>query len=1245
MKNLLQLTYFKKVFFSISFLFLAFVGFSQTSTFYDFNTPGDLSEFFTRGNTNTTNITQSTNTGLGSTGAVNIGNASAYEVYTTKQGYSNGGIGSVYEFSTFIKSEYNSGYSAIGFTSVSAQPHANSGNPAVCLGVSVHGGGFIFYNNSTADYGDWQYGGVVNASIFDLLNYGSPDKWYKIVLKITAQANSAYHLRLEIWPSDASGNLLYGSASAVQERTFTNTSIANSSVLYSYFGFGGYRVSNFDNYSMNLQGSTVIEQGAPVVVNGTAVLSPVLNNSIDIEGSVTDDRQDPVTERGFVWNTTGNPTINDQKIVYGSGQGNFTGTINNLASGTYYLRAFATNSAGSSYGNEQTVIVPTQPSTISVVESINDFVKTCASLPSESQTFSVSGSNLSSAIEIGSVTGLEYSLNGTTYQNTLTLNPVSGSVAATTVYVRMTATQISGFTDYISISATGALGYSIAANGTYTASFSVDTQPTVVNSQVCKDTSSETISFTTIGSDFSIQWYSNTTNSYTGATLISGATSNSLSLPTNIVGTKYYFAKLTANSGSCNVDTQVVSQTVIQNISNIGWISGTIDLASDATTTTYTIPVVSGATSYVWNLPSGMTRQSQTGNSITVAIAESFTSGTVSVYAQNDCGVTATRSFYSTKLTGGISFSVSGAPVICTNATATYTATTIANGVYSWTVPAGMTIVSGQGTNEISVSTDASFSSGNIKATCATSQYTYQSNYAVSGVALPSAITGPSNLCGLTTATYSVTNVPGTTYIWSLPEGMVVSGANNTSSINVTISGSVSGTISVQAQNSCGLSTPRYLAVNSAPIVGGINGVNRVCGAVQVTLDNQGNVVSNSALNSYTYSVAAVAGADSYLWTVPTGATIESGQGTNSITISYDLVSFESGNITVQAVNSSCGSGPIRSLTVSAVTGAISGPTNLCGLTSVSYSVPSDIGTDFVWTLPEGMSVSNGAGTSSISVLVAHPVNNSIPVSVQFATACGGTRTLSLGVSCSDYTNLIPSYCNSSSVSPSQWVDAQSISGATGYKFNIYTSTGVFITAIERSTYFFRFSQMNFTYGATYQVGVQVKQGEVYGAEGSRCNITLSQLPTTTLVSAMCNSSSVSPSQWVDAQSISGATGYKFNIYTSTGVFITAIERSTYFFRFSQMNFTYGATYQVGVQVKQGEVYGAEGSRCNITLSQLPTTTLVSAMCNSSSVSPSQWIDAQPISGQQDIVLISTHHQENLLLLLIGQFTSLDFHK
>ena len=97
--------------------------------------------------------------------------------------------------------------------------------------------------------------------MFDLLNNGSPDKWYKIVPRLLLQANN-YHLRLEVWPSSSNGTLLYSSPSAVQERVYQNNNIGNSNSFFTHISvFGGYRVSNFDNYAMNLQGSTVINQG------------------------------------------------------------------------------------------------------------------------------------------------------------------------------------------------------------------------------------------------------------------------------------------------------------------------------------------------------------------------------------------------------------------------------------------------------------------------------------------------------------------------------------------------------------------------------------------------------------------------------------------------------------------------------------------------------------------------------------------------------------------------------------------------------------------------------------------------------------------------------------------------------------------------------------------------------------------------------------------------------------------------
>ena len=87
-------------------------------------------------------------------------------------------------------------------------------------------------------------------------------------------------------------------------------------------------------------------------VNTTSV-SSITVDSATIEGDVTSDGGTYVDERGFVFSTTTNPTTSDNKLATGSGTGNFSGTITGLTIDTqYFVRSYATNSAGTAYGNE-----------------------------------------------------------------------------------------------------------------------------------------------------------------------------------------------------------------------------------------------------------------------------------------------------------------------------------------------------------------------------------------------------------------------------------------------------------------------------------------------------------------------------------------------------------------------------------------------------------------------------------------------------------------------------------------------------------------------------------------------------------------------------------------------------------------------------------------------------------------------------------------------------------------------------
>jgi len=70
-------------------------------------------------------------------------------------------------------------------------------------------------------------------------------------------------------------------------------------------------------------------------------------------GNITDDGGAEVTARGVCWGTSANPTVSGNKTSDGSGKGSFTSTLSSLVPSTeYFVRAYATNSEGTSYGNE-----------------------------------------------------------------------------------------------------------------------------------------------------------------------------------------------------------------------------------------------------------------------------------------------------------------------------------------------------------------------------------------------------------------------------------------------------------------------------------------------------------------------------------------------------------------------------------------------------------------------------------------------------------------------------------------------------------------------------------------------------------------------------------------------------------------------------------------------------------------------------------------------------------------------------
>lgn len=90
-----------------------------------------------------------------------------------------------------------------------------------------------------------------------------------------------------------------------------------------------------------------------VPVLSTSEITNITATSAMCGGSITDEGSEIVLTRGVCWSTDNNPTLNDSKTEDGSGDGVFESLITGLdMATTYYVRAYATSSAGTSYGNQ-----------------------------------------------------------------------------------------------------------------------------------------------------------------------------------------------------------------------------------------------------------------------------------------------------------------------------------------------------------------------------------------------------------------------------------------------------------------------------------------------------------------------------------------------------------------------------------------------------------------------------------------------------------------------------------------------------------------------------------------------------------------------------------------------------------------------------------------------------------------------------------------------------------------------------
>ncbi len=434
------------------------------------------------------------------------------------------------------------------------------------------------------------------------------------------------------------------------------------------------------------------------------------------------------------------------------------------------------------------------------------------------------------------------------------------------------------------------------------------------------------------------------------------------------------------------------SATLTQNPlpGNPGSISGDANVCQGEAGVIYTVPVITNANSYEWTLPTGVNLAGQVNNQITANYSLSAISGFISVRGVNDCGPGNWSNFaVDVQPQPAAAGTITGLSTVCQGQNSVvYTVPSIANATgYLWALPSGANIVT-QNNNSITVNFGTSALSGNITVTgtnnCGNGQ---ASSLNITVNPLPGSsgtISGINTVCrgqsGISFSIPPIVNASG--YLWNLPMGFNITSGQNTNSITIDVSPTASsGQITVAGVNSCGqgiTSPPLNITVNDVPATpAGISGLSTVCQGVSGVI----------------YSVAAITGATSYEWQLPSGITF-SGGSTNQISANFSLTAI-SGTIQVRGINS-CGEGPwsqpfnVTVNTLPQAAGTISGDNQICAPSNgLIFTVANITGaSSYEWEFPSGFTVTGSDQQNSIT-LNALSNANSGGIRVRGINDCG----------------------------------------------------------------------------------------------------------------------------------------------------------------------------------------------------------------------------------------------------------------
>jgi hypothetical protein len=363
---------------------------------------------------------------------------------------------------------------------------------------------------------------------------------------------------------------------------------------------------------------------------------------------------------------------------------------------------------------------------------------------------------------------------------------------------------------------------------------------------------------------------------------------------------------LVTNSAGCSAlatGSYTVSVNAIPTVSMTGPATACVNSTGNVYSTQ------GGQSNYVWNVTGGTITSggSTSDNTVTVTWG-SIGAKTVSVNYTNGSGCSAVSpTSYPVSVVALPVPTISGPAAPCVGVAGQVYTTEAGQSGYTWAVSAGGTINSGSGTNSISVTwttTGAKNVTVNYTSPGGCTAAT-PSIYNLTVNALPVvALTGTTSVCAGSTGNVYTTDAGMSNYTWAISGGVITAGGisgSNTATVTWNAAGAGSISVNYTNGNGCTASSATSLGVtiNAIPVP-------VVSGDTTAIINTAGHV----------YLTAP--GQYSYAWSI-VGGTIDSGQGTNSVSVTWTSLGAQSLSVSATSASGCTGNSASYGVSVSGV--------------------------------------------------------------------------------------------------------------------------------------------------------------------------------------------------------------------------------------------------------------------------------------------------------------------------------------